>query len=87
MRFYLSLLVLCCVFFADLSAQCVDGKLTDEVWATIGNDHRRNSAFTYGMTSYQLLEDNYYFDGQENPLFYLGYSKALWWVLEMPMAT
>ena len=78
MRFYLSLLVLCCVFFADLSAQCVDGKLTDEVWATIGNDHRRNSAFTYGMTSYQLLEDNYYFDGQENPLFYLGYSKALW---------
>ena len=62
----------------DLSAQCVDGKLTDEVWGTISNDHRRNSAYTYGMTSYQLLEDNFYFDGQENPLFYLGYGKALW---------
>ena len=76
MRFYLSILALSVVFLADLGAQCIDGKLTDEVWATIGNDFRRNSAYTYGMTSYQLLEDNFYFNGQEDPLFYLGYSKA-----------
>ncbi len=78
MRFYLSILALSVVFLADLGAQCIDGKLTDEVWATIGNDFRRNSAYTYGMTSYQLLEDNFYFNGQEDPLFYLGYSKAMW---------
>ncbi len=78
MRFYLSFLVLSCLFCIDLSAQCQNGILEDEVWGTIRNNHRANTAFTYGMPSYQNLEDNFYFDGQEDSLFYLGFGKAIW---------
>jgi len=78
MRSYLSTL---CIFFgfcAGLSAQCDDGKITNEVWGTIQNNHRANTTFTYGMVSYQFLEDNFYYDSPEDSLFYLGYGKSLW---------
>ena len=61
-----------------LLAQCDDGQLTRESWGRISNNHRANIAFTYGMISYQLLEDNFYFDSPEDSLFYLGYGKSLW---------
>ncbi len=59
-------------------AQCVDGQIKQEVFGEISNSHRHNTAFTYGMVSYQSHADNFYYASQEEPLFYLGYGKSLW---------
>jgi len=61
-----------------VQAQCDEGQLTTEVYGKIANKHRQNSAFTYGMASYQSHEDNFYFESSEEPVFYLGYGKSIW---------
>lgn len=61
-----------------LLSQCESGTNATQVFGEIANDHRHNNAFTYGMISYQIHDDNYYYDSPENPVFYLGYGKALW---------
>jgi|GEM_PF-714884 len=78
MRSIFYILLFLSFYEQPLFSQCEDGKLTREAWSTISNNHRANTAFTYGMVSYQSLEDNFYYDSPEDSLFYLGYSKALW---------
>jgi len=74
--------ILLLIFVSALSfvaiAQCPNFRLEKEVWGTISNNYRANSAFTYGMISYQSHEDNFYYDSPEDSLFYLGYGKGLW---------
>ena len=61
-----------------LAQQCANGQLVIEKIGLIENDHRHNTAFTYGMISYQAHEDNYYYETAGDPTFYLGYGKSLW---------
>ena len=72
------LLIVVSVFSIDAYTQCENLRLEREVWGTISNNYRANSAFTYGMISYQSHEDNFYYDTPEDSLFYLGYGKGLW---------
>lgn len=78
MRFIFFALLFAAQLAQPLFAQCEDGQLTREAWGTIANNHRANTAFSYGTVSYQSLEDNFYYDSPEDSLFYLGYSKAIW---------
>lgn len=59
-------------------SQCENGQLQLEVYGEISNNHRHNTAFTYGMVSYQSHADNFYYESEEKPAFYLGYGKSLW---------
>ena len=75
----LILLCLCInVLHIGVNAQCETGGLEREAIGVIGNDHRVNNAFSYGMISYQSHADNYYYASPDEPLFYLGFGKSLW---------
>jgi len=74
--FFIAILSFC--FVGMLNGQCDNGQLQAQVHGRIENNHRHNNAFTYGMTSYQVHEDNYYYEAAENPAFYLGYGKSIW---------
>ena len=75
----LILSILCIVVLhSGVIAQCETGGLEREAIGVIGNDHRVNNAFSYGMISYQSHADNYYYASPDEPLFYLGFGKSLW---------
>lgn len=74
--FFIALLSFC--FIGFLNGQCDNGQLQTQVHGEIENKHRHNNAFTYGMTSYQVHEDNFYYESAEDPAFYLGYGKSIW---------
>ncbi len=61
-----------------LLSQCDGANLEREIQSSIANKYRKNMSSTLGMISYQSEEDNYYYQDQETPLYYLGFAKSIW---------